>query len=141
MQNSASAFSTKDSIGSSLLAHARYLHGAGKGKATVGHKNHSEAWVQNSYSVEELYKVLPTYTGLNDVYITQNRFYGSRATDRIAELSALYSDLDYYKIPDLADQHAVGVLDGFWNRGSQRSSDGTSPSAYMEEEAIKRFYP
>ena len=111
MQNLASAFSTKDSIGSSILAHAGYLHGAGKEKATVGHKTHSEAWVQHSYSVEELYKVLPTYTGLNDVYITQNRFYGSRATDRIAELCALYSDLDYYKIPNLADQHAVGVLD------------------------------
>jgi hypothetical protein len=111
MQNLASAFSTKDSIGSSILSHAGYLHGAGKGKATVGHKSHSEAWVQHSYSVEELYKVLPTYAGLNDVYITQNRFYGSRATDRIAELSALYSDLDYYKIPDLADMHAIGVLD------------------------------
>jgi len=34
-----------------------------------------------------------------------------RSTERIAELSTLCSDIDYYTIPDLADQHAVGVLD------------------------------
>jgi hypothetical protein len=52
--------------------------------------------------LEQLYEVLPAYAGLNDVYITQNRFYGSRATNRIAELSALYSDLDYYNVSDFA---------------------------------------
>lgn len=55
--------------------------------------------------------MLPTYAGLNDVYITQNRFYGSRATDRIAELSALYSDLDYYKDNDLIHMPPEGVFD------------------------------
>ena len=47
--------------------------------------------------------MVSTYGGLNDVYISQNRFHGSRRTDRITELSAMYSDVDYYKIPDLAN--------------------------------------
>ena len=108
--------SSKDPIGSSPLAHARYLHDSGKGKVTVGQKTSLEPpndWSQTSHSVEELYEVLPTYAGLNDVYITQNRFYGSRSTERIAQLSALYSDLDYYKHPDpeLADMHPIAVRD------------------------------
>jgi hypothetical protein len=92
----------KESIGSSPLAHARWLHGSRKGYVTVGQKPDREPWVQDSYPVEKLYEVVPTYGGLNDVYITQNRFYGSRATNRIAELSALYSDLDYYNVSDFA---------------------------------------
>lgn len=107
----ASGLTSKDPRGSSPLAHARYLHGTGQGKVTVGHKSNRKPWVQHSYSVEELYEVLPTYAGLNDVYITQNRFYGSRATDRIAELSALFSDLDYYKDNDLIHMPPEGVFD------------------------------
>src|SRR5215212_9484003 len=103
MENSTSGWINKAPIGSSPLAHARYLHGSGKGYVTVGQKTDSEPWVQNSYPVEKLYEVLPAYAGLNDVYITQNLFYGSRRSDRVAGLSALYSDLDYYKIPELAD--------------------------------------
>lgn len=116
MRNPESVISSKDPIGSSPLAHARYLHDSGKGKVTVGQKTGlkpPDDWSQSSHSVEELYEVLPTYAGLNDVYITQNRFYGSRSTDRIAELSALYSDLDYYKLPDpqLADMHPIAARD------------------------------
>ena len=87
------------------MTHARYLHGSGKGKVTVGQKTDLEPpnhWNQTSHSVEELYEVLPAYAGLNDIYITQNRFYGSRANNRVAELSALYSDLDYYNISEFA---------------------------------------
>ena len=114
MQTTESESSRKDLIGSSPLAHARYLHASGKGKVTIGQKTDLEPpdhWNQTSYSVEQLYEVLPAYAGLNDVYITQNRFYGSRATTRIAELSALYSDLDYYKVPELADMHPRGAWD------------------------------
>ena len=103
--------SSKKPIGSSPLAHARWLHGSGKGYVTVGQKPDREPWVQDSYPVEKLYEVVPTYGGLNDVYISQNRFYGSRKTDRLAQLSAMYSDIDYYKVPAFAAMHPVGVLD------------------------------
>ena len=100
-------------IGASPLAHARYLHGAGKGNVTIGQKNGLEPlseWNQYSYPVEKLYDVVSAYSGLKDVYISQNRFYGSRRIDRIAEVSALYADLDYYKRPKLAGMRVEGVL-------------------------------
>jgi hypothetical protein len=103
-------------IGASPLAHARYLHGAGRGNVTICHKvglgpEPSSEWNQNSYPVEELHEVVPAYSGLKDVYISQNRFYGSRKIDRVADLSSLYTDLDYYKRSKLASMHAEGVLD------------------------------
>jgi hypothetical protein len=100
--------SSNEPIGSSPLAHARYLHGRGNGNVTLAHK---PGWQQHSYSLEKLYEILPAYSGMEDVYITQNRFYGSRATNRIAELSALYSDLDYYKVPDFENMPPEAVYE------------------------------
>ncbi len=100
-------------IGSSPLSHVRYLHEAGQGNVTLAYKADLEPpddWHQHSYPVEKLYELLPAYSGLRDVYISQNRFYGSRKADRIAELSALYTDLDYYNVPDLSGMHPLGVL-------------------------------
>jgi hypothetical protein len=96
------------------LAHARYLHGSGKGKVTIAQKTDLEPpndWNQSSHSLEQLYEVLPAYAGLNDVYITQNRFYGSRANNRVAELSAMYSDLDYYNVSDFAQMPPKAVFE------------------------------
>ena len=65
-------------IGTSPLAHARYLHGGGKkGYVTVAHKTPDtplDDWHPHSYAVEELDEVVPPYGGLTDVYISQNRF-------------------------------------------------------------------
>ena len=94
------------------MAHARYLHSSGKGKVTIAQKTDLEPpddWNQSSHSLEQLYEVLPAYAGLNDVYITQNRFYGSRANNRVAELSAMYSDLDYYKVSDFAQRSSCSL--------------------------------
>ncbi len=60
---------------------------------------------------EELADVLPAYGGMQDVYVTQNRFYGPRRISNLAQLSAMYSDLDYYRVPAVADMHPRGVLD------------------------------
>ena len=95
-------------IGSSPLAHARWLHDSGNEYVTVGQKTDREPWVQTSYQVEKLYEVLPDYAGLNDVYLSLNRFYGSRK--RLAKLSALYSDLDYYNVSELAHMPPEGVF-------------------------------
>jgi hypothetical protein len=100
--------SSKEPIGSSPLAHARYLHSTGNGYVTLAQ---NPGWQQHSYPLEKLYEILPAYSGMDDVYITQNRFYGSRATSRIAELSALYSDLDYYKVSDFAHMPPEAVFD------------------------------
>lgn len=101
-------------IGASPLAHARFLHEAGQGNVTVARKTSLEPpddWEQRSYSAEKLYEVLPSYTDLSDVYISQNRFYGPRRIDRLAELSALFTDLDYYNVPDLSEMRPLGALE------------------------------
>ena len=102
------------SRGFSSLAHARYLHDAGQGSVTLARKTGlkpPDDWSQDSYSVEKLYEILPAYGGLSDVYISQNRFHGPRAVLRLAELSAMYTDLDYYNVPDLSEMHPQGVLE------------------------------
>ena len=108
MEITESGWTNKDPIGSSPLAHARYLHGSGKGYVTVAQKTHREPWVQHSHSVEKLYEVLLEYAGLDDVYLSLNRCYGTRK--RIAEVSAMYSDLDYYNVPELAHIPPEGVF-------------------------------
>jgi hypothetical protein len=100
-------------VGSSPLAHARFLHEAGRGHVTIARKTDLEPpgdWQQSSVPAEKLDEILPAYAGLRDVYISQNRFYGSRKIDRLAELSALFTDLDYYNVHDLSDMRPVGVL-------------------------------
>jgi hypothetical protein len=99
---------SKKLIGSSPLAHARYLHNSGNEYVTVGQKTDRKPWIQTSYQVEQLYEVLPNYAGLNNVCISLNRFYGSRK--RLAKLSALYSDLDYYNVSEFAHMPPEGVF-------------------------------
>lgn len=96
-------------IGSSPLNHARYLHdSAGNEYVTVGQKTEHEPWIETPYQIEKLYEVLPDYASLNDVYLSLNRFYWSRK--RLAKLSAMYSDLDYYNVSELAHMPPEGVF-------------------------------
>lgn len=98
----------------SPLAHGSFLHGAGKGYVSLGRKTQGcppYNWQQHSYSLEELPEVLPRYLGAEDVYVSQNRFYGSRSVARLAELSSLYADVDFYNRPHLASMHPRGVLE------------------------------
>jgi hypothetical protein len=98
----------------SPLSHGRFLHGTGKGCVTIGRKTGlapPNDWEQHSEPFEKLVEVLPAYGGDTDVYISQNRFYGSRLGSRLAQLCALYVDLDYYNVPDLAGMNPLGVLD------------------------------
>jgi hypothetical protein len=109
MRNPESVISSKDPIGSSPLAHARYLHDSGNQYVTIGRKiDRDPWWIEAPYKVEQLYRTLPNYVGLNDVYLSLNRFYGSRK--RLARLSAMYSDLDYYNISELEHMPPEGVF-------------------------------
>jgi hypothetical protein len=62
-----------------------------------------------AYEMRDLWDILPAYGGMNDSYISVNRFWGTRAVARLACLSSLYSDLDYYQVPELADMHPQGI--------------------------------
>jgi hypothetical protein len=104
-----------EALVNSSLNHGKFLHGAGKGHITVGRKfpelPSPGNWRQHSYPTQKLYEVLPAYGGVYDVYISQNRFWGPRAVSRLASLSAMYSDLDYYKIPGLEGMHPLAAMD------------------------------
>lgn len=114
MQDEARTGVISESSVASPLSHGRFLHGTGEGYVTIGRKTGSAPpndWEQHSEPFEKLVEVLPAYGGDTDVYISQNRFYGSRRGSRLAQLCALYVDLDYYNVPDLADMDPLGVLD------------------------------
>jgi hypothetical protein len=100
----------RDSLVNSPWNHGRYLHGAGKGYITIAQKTNG-LWQQHSYERGQLHQVLPAYSGVDDVYISQNRFYGARAVSRLAQLSALYADVDYYKLPYLTGMHSLGIME------------------------------
>jgi len=73
----------REALVNSPLNHGRYLHEAGKGYVTIACKT-SGPWEQHSYTTHELDQVLPAYGGVDDVYISQNRFWGARAVSRLA---------------------------------------------------------
>ena len=104
-----------EALVNSPLNHGRFLHGAGEGHVAIARKlpklPSPGNWEQHSYLTRELYEVLPAYTCVYDAYISQNRFRGSRAISRLACLSTMYADLDYYKIPSLNGMHPLAVMD------------------------------
>ena len=81
--------------------HARALHPHGTGKVTIARKTETDRWKQSSYSVEHLPKIVEMLKGQPDVYISQNRFYGQRLIARLAQLDALFADIDYYRVEKL----------------------------------------
>lgn len=81
--------------------HAKALHPGGIGKVTIARKEPYKRWVQNSYSLNHLPEIVRLLKGQPDVFISQNRFFGSRLIARLAQLDALFADLDYYRIPSL----------------------------------------
>ena len=64
----------REALVNSPLNHGRYLHGAGKGYITIAQKT-TGLWQQHSYPRGQLDQVLPAYSGVDDVYISQNRFW------------------------------------------------------------------
>ena len=64
----------REALVNSPLNHGRYLHGAGKGYVTIACKT-TGSWQQHSYERGQLDQVLPAYSGVSDVYISQNRFW------------------------------------------------------------------
>jgi hypothetical protein len=96
-----------DALVNSALNHGRFLHDAGKGQVTVAQK--TPKFRMQAYEMRDLWEILPAYGGMEDSYISVNRFWGTRAVARLAFLSSLYSDLDYYQIPELANMLPPGV--------------------------------
>lgn len=79
--------------------HALALHPrTAPGLVTLAFRD-GRRWRQRFLHPEELPEVARTYTGLSDVYLTQNRFRGPRSVLNLLHMGALWADLDYYRSP------------------------------------------
>jgi hypothetical protein len=91
--------------------HALALHPAGLGRVSIARRLQGGGWRETSLPVGDLAYAVRHLAGEPDVYLTQNRFLGRRRlVSRLAELDALFVDLDYYKTTH-ADAHPRHVLD------------------------------
>ena len=84
--------------------HAELLHPLkARGRATVAHiLPDAVGWKEESWAPWELEAVLAGAEGRTDTYLSQNRFRSKRrAVAQIRELCGLYSDVDYYTVPEL----------------------------------------
>lgn len=92
--------------------HAELLHPpASKGLVWLGRKAGGE-WSEESWRSWELEAVLDRLAGDRDVYATPNRFKGKRrATSQVAELAALWGDVDFYTVPQLRGHAPEAVLE------------------------------
>jgi hypothetical protein len=70
------------------------LHPAGRrGIITVAVRG--ETWVENVVSITDLPAYAAAMRGATDVFLSQQSFWGWRRIAQLAQLGALYSDLDY----------------------------------------------
>ena len=93
-------------------AHGRALHPEGRpGRFFIGRKFANGRWRQHSYSVDVLEEVLRACSGQDDIYLSMQRFFGKRTIADLAELGAMYADVDYYKRPELEGFDPRGVLE------------------------------
>jgi hypothetical protein len=68
-------------------------------------------WTEKAYPAGELADLLPRYAGERDVYLSTQSFFGWRRICQLAACGALAVDLDFHKVPALAQMHPRGVLD------------------------------
>jgi hypothetical protein len=108
------ARSSESSLKAAAEDHVSRLHpqAESKGKAVIFHKSgtYPNGRKQWSYDVSELPDVIPLYAGLEDVYISQQRFHFGRKKENLKEIQSLYVDVDFHKIPEFAGMDARGVL-------------------------------
>jgi hypothetical protein len=74
--------------------HVRLLHPVERrGKATIAVRG--DRWVERAVPIADLADYAAAYQGVSDTYVSQQSFYGRRRIAQLAQLGALYSDLDY----------------------------------------------
>jgi predicted DNA-binding protein (UPF0251 family) len=95
--------------------HAEVLHPLkAQGQVFVARKlPPAGKWSQDPYQPWELDAVLYDVAGAPDIYLSMNRFEGARKVlqQHVRELAALYSDIDYYDVPEFAGRAPEAVLE------------------------------
>jgi hypothetical protein len=93
------------------VEHAGMLHpNEARGRVSIAVAT-PHGWRERSYRVDQLPDVLPALAGETDAYISQQRFECKRVITQLWQLGALFSDLDFHEVPELADMHPLGVLE------------------------------
>lgn len=100
--------------------HVRVLHPikpAPRGAvATVAHRRHGEhdgkPWVEIAVPLPDLERYCARYADKTDTYISQQVFRGWRRVQALARLDSISVDLDYHRLPALADYRPETVADG-----------------------------
>ena len=78
--------------------HAAVLHADGRGRVTIANRDGGH-WQERSCRIDDLGYAVAQLAGRDDVYLSQNRFFGSRRlVAQLAQLDALFADLDYYQL-------------------------------------------
>ena len=93
--------------------HATVLHGQGRGTVTIAQRRNGR-WTERNVHLDDIAYVVRQLAGKTDVYLSQNRFFGRRrAIACLAQLDALFIDLDYYSlapgIGHLRPEHILSV--------------------------------
>jgi hypothetical protein len=100
----------KDKASNAAREHAALLHPRGGwGQVTVAHidpteEEYENRWRQKGYRVKDLHDAVGEYAGRENLWISLNRFRGGRKVANLLQLCVVYSDCDFYKIPELADK-------------------------------------
>lgn len=119
--------------------HAALLHPAKRrGRVVLGWKVPPlKDWQQQSYRPYELDMALYGREEEADLYVTQNRFRGKgRAVKDLEALGAVYTDLDYYNIPELAGLPAEAVLE----KALQRLREAGMPEPSLALDSGRGMY-
>jgi hypothetical protein len=91
--------------------HGAFVHAGGLGSVSIARATHAGYWRERSYPVEVALQLLDHHKGHADVYLSTQRFRGRRRIATLLSMSALYADLDYYRVPDLSALDAKHALE------------------------------
>jgi len=95
------------------LEHLGLLHpDTSAGRVSIPHIDDAGRWREGrTYSLDKLPDLIPTIAGQRDTYISQHRFTARREIAQLWQLGAMYVDIDFHKVPELAGMDPRGVLD------------------------------
>lgn len=86
------------------------MHAGGMGTVALAHNTLRGRWREHVYPVEVAVELLNHYRGMQNVYLSTQRFSGRRNIAKLLSLSSLYADLDYYRA-GYEGWHPYQVLD------------------------------
>ena len=113
ISNVSTASTAHPQLEAAALEHSGLLHpGTSDGRVSIPHIDDEGRWREGrSYAPDKLADLIPEIAGQHDTYISQHRFTARREIAKLWQLGAMYVDIDFHKVPELAGMYPRGVLD------------------------------